>query len=38
MASETTGPSLTWHRVLESEELPEGRVKTVGIGHHELAE
>jgi len=28
---------LTWHRVLDLDELPEGRVKTVTAGHRQLA-
>jgi thiamine pyrophosphate-dependent acetolactate synthase large subunit-like protein/nitrite reductase/ring-hydroxylating ferredoxin subunit len=35
--SETATPTLTWHRVLAPDELPEGRVKTVGAGHHSFA-
>jgi pyruvate oxidase len=29
--------SLTWHRVLALDELPEGRVKTVSVGPHSFA-
>ena len=37
MPEETATPTLTWHRVLEPGELPEGRVKTVGAGRHSFA-
>ena len=29
--------ALVWHRVLDADELPEGRVTTVTAGHHQLA-
>jgi thiamine pyrophosphate-dependent acetolactate synthase large subunit-like protein/nitrite reductase/ring-hydroxylating ferredoxin subunit len=36
MTTATNDP-LTWHRVLEPNELPEGRVKTVSAGPHSFA-
>src|SRR5436190_1556533 len=33
----TTAVDLSWFRVLDAEELPEGRVKTVTAGHRSLA-
>jgi thiamine pyrophosphate-dependent acetolactate synthase large subunit-like protein/nitrite reductase/ring-hydroxylating ferredoxin subunit len=33
----TTDQRLTWHRVLSSDELPDGRVKTVSVGPHSFA-
>ena len=35
--AETNGIPLQWHRVLDVDELPEGRVKTVTAGHRSLA-
>src|SRR5579859_1324717 len=35
--SQSTTPTLIWHRVLSLDELPDGRVKTVSAGHHSLA-
>lgn len=35
--SQSMTPTLSWHRVLALDELPEGRVKTVGAGHHSFA-
>ncbi len=35
--SQSTKATLTWHRVLSLDELPDGRVKTVAAGHHSLA-
>src|SRR5246127_350918 len=32
-----TTDDLTWHRVLAPDELPDGRVKTVSVGHHSFA-
>ena len=34
---QTATPTLIWHRVLTPDELPDGRVKTVGAGHHSFA-
>ncbi len=31
------GNDLNWYKVLDLEELPEGRVKTVTAGHRQLA-
>lgn len=30
-------PALDWHRVLDADELPEGRVTTVTAGHRSVA-
>jgi thiamine pyrophosphate-dependent acetolactate synthase large subunit-like protein/nitrite reductase/ring-hydroxylating ferredoxin subunit len=35
--SQPSATELTWHRVLTRGELPEGRVKTVAVGHHSFA-
>ena len=36
-AGNASAPALEWHRVLAVEELPEGRVATVGAGHKSVA-
>lgn len=35
--SQSITPTLSWHRVLALDELPEGRVTTVGAGPHSFA-
>ena len=35
--SADTNTNLKWYRVLDPDELPEGRVKTVTAGHRQLA-
>ena len=35
--SGASGASLEWHRVLDADELPEGRVTTVAAGHKSVA-
>ena len=35
--SSNTNDNLTWYKVLDLDELPEGRVKSVTAGHHQLA-
>ena len=34
--AEDSGPTTQWHRVADLDELPEGRVKTVTVGHTPL--
>ena len=35
--TDTQTPPLDWHRVLDADELPEGRVTTVTAGHRSVA-
>ena len=37
MTDMQAGPALDWHRVLDADELPEGRVTTVTAGHRSVA-
>ncbi|MEZ5343837.1 MAG: Rieske (2Fe-2S) protein [Acidimicrobiales bacterium] len=37
MNNQSNPDPLTWHKILASDELPDGRVKTVTAGNHNLA-